>query len=440
MTLTRRRFLQSTGLAVGASAVPVFGRVGPAWADAEVDPATRDRLRLVVLALDGGNDGLNLVVPVEDVPGAPRRAVYDRVRPSIGIPREQLLRLDRPDDADEQLGLHPALTYTHGLYQEGRLAIVQGVDYPDHSYSHATSSEAWECGCPPSGKPSSAGWLGRHLDRVGVGTGEIRGVGVVPELPLILLGEREKGFEVARLPLTLDDGNQAGASERYATAVRYADHEEAESLRRLYGRRMASSIGVVQELADAPPTPNVAGNGVAPQLLTARTMLEGDHGTEVVYLRQPGYDTHEGQANRHRDLMADLDQAIRIFYDGNGQAIGPLDPHIRDRTLIMVTSEFGRRIGENGAGAVAGTDHGAAAPVLLFGPPPSPDVPRVLRGGLLGDHPPMGTVQAPADNLVMTTDMRAVYQSVLTSWLADPEPEYDDHHAFGELPGLFAEA
>ena len=438
MTLTRRRFLQTTGATAIAAGVPVFGRVGAAWGAAEVDPATRDRLRLVVLVLDGGNDGLNLVAPIENVPGAPRRAVYEKVRPSIQIPREQLLRLDRPGDADEQLGLHPAMTFTHGLYGQGRLAIVQGVDYPDHSYSHATSSDAWECGCPPSDHAASTGWLGRHLDRVGVGEGEIRGVGVVPELPLILLGEREKGFEVQRLPMTLDDGSVRGAPERYEVLGRYADHIEAESLRRLYGRRLSSAIGVVEELSGAPQTPSVNGNPLAPQLLTARTMLEGAYGTEVVYLRQGGYDTHDQQASRHQELFADLDQALQLFYDGNGSTIGPIDPHIRDRTLIMVTSEFGRRIGENGAGAVAGTDHGAAAPVLIVGPPPAADVPRTFTGGLYGDHPAMGTVQAPADNLMMTTDMRTVYQTVLTNWLENPEPEYSQ--GFGEIPGLITGA
>ncbi|MBW3661665.1 MAG: DUF1501 domain-containing protein [Actinobacteria bacterium] len=433
MPLTRRQFIQTSGTV--AASLPLIARVGEGVAFAEVDPATRLRPRLVVLVLDGGNDALNMVVPLEDVPGAARRTVYEKVRPSIQIPREQLLRLDQFDDADQQLGFHPALTYLHGLYQAGRISIVQGVDYPNHSFSHQTGTEAWESGSPPNDQELNTGWLGRHLDRVGIGEGEIRGVGIVPELPFILQGERQSGIGIARLPFTLADGSIGGAEQRYETVQRYAMHDPAERLRRAYGRRLSSSMSVVGELSQATAPPNVNGNALAVRLLTARKLLEGDYGCEVVYLRQSGYDTHNGQASRHQDLYSDLSEGIRIFYEGTGNT-GPMPTELADRTLFIITSEFGRRIGENGSGAAAGTDHGAAAPVLLIGPPPESSAgPETLTPGLYGDHPPMGTPLAPADNLAMTQDMRRVYQSVLTSWLGNPEPYYGS--GLDPLPALF---
>jgi uncharacterized protein (DUF1501 family) len=111
--------------------------------------------------------------------------------------------------------------------------------------------------------------------------------------------------------------------------------------------------------------------------------------------------------------------------------VGPLDPVVASRTLLATTSEFGRRIGENSTG----TDHGAAAPMLLVGPGGTPANGAVLTAGIHGDHPNMGTTLLPADNLTMTTDLRRVYQSMLEGWLHDPDPAYGA--AFAALPGLF---
>jgi uncharacterized protein (DUF1501 family) len=194
--------------------------------------------------------------------------------------------------------------------------------------------------------------------------------------------------------------------------------------------------------------------------MTARTVLTADLGVEVVFISTKGYDHHANQLSLHQQRLTDLDQAIEAFYlgtkggvavtDAAGAPIGPLPPALADRTMVMTFSEFGRRIGEN----ASGTDHGAAGPMLLVGPtPPAPGSGEIaLVPGVHGDHPPLGSVTLPADNLAMTTDMRSVYQAVLTKWIDDPtgpSPDEGDPQfvlsgpsldADGSLSGLFAPA
>jgi uncharacterized protein (DUF1501 family) len=111
-----------------------------------------------------------------------------------------------------------------------------------------------------------------------------------------------------------------------------------------------------------------------------------------------------------------------------------VSPELGKRTVMITTSEFGRRIGEAGGAGAAGTDHGAAGPLFVFGPPAGAGG-RELVGGLHGDHPKMGTTTLPADNLEMTTDVRRVYQTVLEEWLGNPDPDYE--RRYGPLEGLF---
>ena len=433
MAVSRRRFLGGTAGAAGLYLLsPVFARAGRALG-VGADPALAERRRLVVIFLGGGNDGLNTVVPIADVPGAARASVYRKLRPSLAYAPEQTLRLDRPADAPHGLGLSPSLPYLHGLYREGRVALVQGVDYPNHSYSHFASTDIWHTGEP---ERSMSGWLGRHLDRAGVSEGEARAVGIGNGLPVILRGDSRQGLGIVNIPSTkFADGadNDLNAKARHDALAGFGAHPEAEELRALHGRTSAATVGLVRNLADA-KVPAATGSRLADALVTARVLLEEDLGVEVVYLQHTGFDTHANQRAQQERLLAELDAALGMFWTGKlgaKQVMEPMTPHLADRTMVMTLSEFGRRIGENGAGAGSGTDHGAASPMFLIGPPAAASQ---LVGGIHGDHPDMGSVALPADNLTMTTDLRRVYESVLTSWLHDPDPLYRRHPP---LSGLF---
>ena len=431
--VSRRTVLKGAGVAAGAAALaPLLGNA----AFADVDPRTRTRRRLVVIDLGGGNDGLNTVVPRT----GDNRLVYQQVRPTIQQAVDSLKPLDRGGRDDGSLGFHSALSALHRLYREDRVAVVQGVDYPNHNYSHFTSNDIWQAGNPEN--IADAGWLGRHLDRCGVPVGELRAVGVGGTLAHALRGRVHSGSQVNNLTEThFSDGTGALATARHDVYGRYANHTALEPSRAAYGAfcgGVLSLDGATRGLTAPAP-----GGPLVNQLLTARTLLNADLGVEVVFVTTGGYDTHANQVTAQNNLLVALDQALEAFFYGTkagepitvggtagnglpspvgtpgtpGTPIGPLPAEVAERTIVMTFSEFGRRIGEN----ASGTDHGAAAPMLFVGPPQPPAGSGVTRlvPGLHGDHPNMGTPALPADNLAMTVDLRSVYQALLTKWIND---------------------
>jgi uncharacterized protein (DUF1501 family) len=448
MAATRRDVLKGAATVAGLGVLsPLLGGV----ARAAVDPQAATRRRLVVIDLGGGNDGLNTVVPRT----GPNRAVYDQVRPTIALPPSSLRPLDRGGADDGSLGLHPGLATLHALYRADRLAVVQGVDYPNHDYSHFVSNDIWQAGNPSNaGDP---GWIGRHLDRTGLTGDELRAVGVGGTLAHALRGRTRSGVQVNSFADThFSEGATPLGVARHTAYGGFGQHTALEPTRQSYGQTCAGTVALDQAtrgLTAATP------GGLADSLLTARELLTADLGVEVVFVSTGGYDTHANQLNVQGAQLTALDQALEAFWFGTvaGAAvvkgatpIGPLAPAVADRTLVMTFSEFGRRIGEN----ASGTDHGAAAPMLLAGPPPPPAGSGRVRlvPGLHGDHPAMGTTTLPADNLAMTTDLRSVYQAVLTKWIDDPtgpRPDAGDPgfvlsgpslDADGSLSGLFGPA
>jgi len=440
MSPTRREFIVGLGAVTGVRLLaPIVVRAGAGLGEALADPATANRNRLIVIFLQGGNDGLNTVIPIGDVRGAPRYSVYRSVRPTIAYKPEPTLGLDRRGDADQHLGLNPKLTNLHRMYKQNRVAIVQGVDYPNHSYSHFTSTDIWQSGQPE--RTPDSGWLGRHLDRAGIGEGELRGLGLGYELPLALRGGHARGVELQDIPNThFADGSVRAAEARHDALARYGHHPLSEPLRHFAGKQAEITVGLVRTLQHMNAPPQLE-NYLAYTLLTARSLMERDFGVECVFINHGygSYDTHTTQVPAQEALLTELDQAIEAFYFGTiaGKPIGvgPISRKLAARTILLTTSEFGRRIGENGAGA-NGTDHGAAGPLFIVGPPATSRVSRYrLVPGLHGEHPKMGTTIAPADNLDMTTDVRSVYQSVLQDWLGNPDPSYERKHA--PVHGLF---
>ena len=428
MPISRRRLIQAAGGAAAAHVVvPAMARVGAAFGATGADPSSANRNRLVVIHLFGGNDGLNTVVPT----AGGNYDVYRKVRPAVSYTPSQTLPLDLAQDRDHHLGLNPKLKTVHSLYRQGRVAVVQGVDYPDHSYSHFTSADIWHSGEPD--RAAASGWLGRHLDRAGVPEGELRGVGVGYELPLMLRGSERSGVEIASIAATrFADGTGAVADARHDALALFDHHASNEPLRRFAGHGGRQAVDLVDAFAKVPAA-KTTGNALGDAMLTARSLLGLNLGVECVFLGVGGFDTHTDQRAQHEQRLQVVDNAIEAFflgtYGGKSLGVGPLSPSLAARTIVLVMSEFGRRIGENGTGPGAGTDHGAAAPVLMVGPRNG-----ALVAGVHGEHPSLGTTKAPADNLVMTTDVRRLYQSVLTDWLHDPDPLYERMPA---LPGLF---
>lgn len=349
MNATRRQFLSGV-LALGAFA-------GLAPQSVKAAPGAR---RLVMVHLFGGNDGLNTVVPYTD-------AAYRKARPTLAL-KEVL-----PIAAG--LGLHPALKPLLPLWQAGQMAVVQGVGYPDPNRSHFISADIWQS----AGRETADGWLGRVAAAQGWDTVQVDDRSLCRAL-WTPLGSRNS------VPLCVQTDQKALAAR--------PDWMQA-ALDRLYGSCGQAHLAGTFAKMKACQGEHWEG---PPLQASLKAMLDlWPHG-RIFHTSLGGFDTHGGQANRQREALGQLATALADFY-GQLQRRG-----WEKETLIVVYSEFGRRVEEN---ASQGTDHGGAAPLFLLG--------GRVKGGLYGEHPSL-TALVDGD-LAHGHDFREVYATVLEDWL-----------------------
>lgn len=403
--LRRRDFLRSglvfgagaAGLAAGYAAVPdAFARGVYA---AKTNGVVNDRV-LVMIQLAGGNDGLRTVIPLQD----PR--LHD-LRPRLG---EMSVGQALPISAD--LGLNQSLKRTKALWDRGRVAIVQGVGYPNPSFSHFESIRVWETGDPSRRQVN--GWLGRTLaanyDSLGhpltaCACGSTGVPGALRDLQATLTvinSQKAFGFtggsEVEAAVGALYRATPGIYGALFDTAMATAQ-EAIASLETARSKYQAKA-----EYSDRQELVFASKNQLAAALQLAAELIVTGTGVKLLHVTLGGFDTHYTELARHDDLMAYLDSAVGAFYED-------LTAHgVADRVLIATWSEFGRRPRENASG---GTDHGAAAPLLLLGDP--------VRGGVYGEAPSLADLDATG-NLKFTVDFRSVYQEILGAHLgADPK-------------------
>jgi uncharacterized protein (DUF1501 family) len=367
---TRRRALLQGGAALA------LGALGPqasvAFASAPV--ATPYRNLLVLVELVGGNDGLNTLCPVDD-------PAYARLRPRLAIPRDAAVRLS------DRASLHPSLAPLVPMWKRDRLAILQGVGYPEPNLSHFRSIEIWET-ASRSDQTLGDGWLARAFAKRPVPT-SFAADGVVVggnELgPLagggtraIALANPEQFLRRARLA--------APAGERRNAALAHilkVEGDIAQAAAHLDGNHAFATT--------FPATP--FGNAVR----TAARVIANDAGVAAVHLSIGSFDTHANQAPTHARLLGDLAQGLVALEAALGE-IGRWD-----RTLVLTYAEFGRRPKENQSG---GTDHGTASVHFALG--------GRVAGGLYGAMPSLDRVGD--GNPPHAIDFRSVYATVLDGW------------------------
>ncbi len=399
MRTDRRSFLKSalassSLVTFGAATVPTF--LGRSAVAAGRSARANDRV-LVVVQLIGGNDGLNTVVPHA-------HDGYARGRRVLRIPGAQALPVTK------EIGLHPGLGGLARLLEADRLAIVQGVGYPNPDRSHFRSMEIWES-ARTDPKAIETGWLGRVLDahppapgadapafRVGGGS-----------LPLAFRARAQAvpSFETLdefRLRLAGDDAakrESRSALDDLARADRSADDALLGFLRRSTLAAYESSRRLEQITAagsDGEGAAKYPEYGLARRLKLIAQIIKAGFGTRLYYTALDGFDTHANQLASHAGLMTELGDSLAAFHAdlaAAGQA---------DRVAVLAFSEFGRRVAEN---ASLGTDHGAAAPCFVIGP--------VAQPGLVGDHPSFDRLDD--GDLIHHTDFRRVYSALLGPWL-----------------------
>jgi uncharacterized protein (DUF1501 family) len=421
---TRRLFLQK-GLALLAAAptVPSFidrtvmAMSDPLDASLTQQTSGKDGKILVVVQMSGGNDGLNTVIPYAD-------DHYHSARPTLGHDASKVIRLT------DYIGLHPNLTGFKELFDDARLAIIQGVGYPNPNRSHFRSMDIWQS-ADPEHEVVTSGWIGRYFDNTCVGADPRIGISLGDQQPVAMHGEHVRTLSFERPEAYRYNGrdaqrylklNQLVAGPATAPAVSVAPVEnhsyvasraiakaapavtaasQLDFLSRTAMDAQASSdqiLRIVQNHREAGTYPaGEFGNG----LRTIAAMIGGGLPTRVYYIALSGFDTHANERARHDQLMTQLSGGIKAFWaDMKAQNNG-------DRVLMMTFSEFGRRVAQNASG---GTDHGTAAPMFLIGPK--------LNPGINGQHPSLADLDQ--GDLKYKIDFRSVYATVLQSWLNTP--------------------
>jgi len=411
--MDRRQFLRTTSAAtVGGLVVRGFGSP---LVDFLGDRSGEDRV-LVIVQLIGGNDGLNTVVPLDQY------SALGQVRPGVLMPESRILRLSGLNGT----GLHPAMTGMRELWEEGKLAIVQGVGYPQPNFSHFRSTDIWETGANRD-QVLQSGWTGRYLHQeypnypagypnadmpdplairidgpVGIGLqhmGTSMGVSINnTDNPLNLTGNI---YQDALRPTCA--GDKLG---HVRTVQRQTDQ---------YGNVINQAAQQGCSRSTLYPTGTTPSGRLGQALKIAAQLICGGLKTRIYWVSIGGFDTHANQvvdADRttgtHATLLRGVSDSIHAFQD-DLRLMG-----LQDRVLGMTFSEFGRRIISNASG---GTDHGASQPMFLFGTKVVP--------GMLGTNPIIPTNATAQTNLPMQYDFRSVYASVLKDWFCLEDADVD---------------
>jgi len=399
MRLSRRALIKDGLLVVSAGMVmpTIFSR-GVASARAMSQEGSRfaqaaSERTLIVVQMAGGNDGLNTVIPFTD-------PLYHQMRPTLAIPDAQVLMLDT------RLGLHPNLKALQPLWEQGHLAIVEGVGYPNQSLSHFQAMDIWQT-LDLSGN-GTEGWLGKLVSGwvdqdghpfkaldVGVQTAQaLQSISTpVPTVASV------NSYRVYPDPTDRDASN----ARMQALMKLYSSYPKTSPYAALLDTTALNAQDGSSQLlqADATYKPAVTyptGAFAEGLKILAEAIVQG-LGLRVGYVTLGGFDTHANQQATHATLMQTLAEGLSAFYtdlDAHGKA---------DNVVVMTWSEFGRRVEENGS---LGTDHGTAAPMFVLGKP--------INKGIYGEPPSLSNLDSNG-NLKYTVDFRSVYATVLDRWL-----------------------
>jgi uncharacterized protein (DUF1501 family) len=389
---SRRSFIQALGLVGGGSMLMGKQSVSAAQATpltVALSESQNDNI-LVIIRLNGGNDGLNTIVPVYDY------ATYANLRPNIRHLEPNLMPLN------DDFSLPNYMNDLESLWGDGQMKVVHGVGYPDQNLSHFRSSDIWASAAHQY--EEHTGWWGRYFEDLY--PDYLTNPPAAP--PAIQVGN------IGNLIFDGFDNNYAftfaNIEQLETVGANGAIHDVINVPNCIYGDKLTflraaanttfTYSGVIHDAYMASSNNANYGNGsLAAQLSAVARLIKGGLGTKVYMVSLGSFDTHANQRYQHQSLLQDLSSSIKAFYED--LASGGWD----QKVLSMTISEFGRRPYENGS---SGTDHGAASPLMLFGP--------ALNGsGFVGEHPDLLTWD-DYDNLIPSSDFRDVYASVLANW------------------------
>jgi uncharacterized protein (DUF1501 family) len=394
---TRRQFLTQT---LRGSSLVALGAVIPQFVARTARAAApgKDNI-LVVIEMTGGNDGLDTVIPYAD-------DLYHKARPTLRQTKDVVVRLD------DHVGLNRGMSGLQSMWEQGHLAVVQGVGYPNPERSHFEAMDIWQSADPK--RLVTTGWLGRAATRIENHSGGVPILHVSnSKLPLALTGAPGGGAVSVndqnsfRLELGGKDGQpkvrRQLLSDLSTPAMAERTTGEANLLSFVQRRQVQTLTAVdhLRELLEGPGALRRFGSGLEPKLQLIAGLIAKGFGTRIFYVSIDGFDTHADQGQQHSNLLGELANSISFFFrqlQTTGNA---------DRVRLMTFSEFGRRVQEN---ASRGTDHGAASCMFVAGPS--------VKGGVVGKHPSLSDLDE--GDLKFHTDFRRLYATLLDGWLGCP--------------------
>jgi len=395
LSMNRRNWLRL----MGASALSLPLTTAPAWA---AGAGLGKDHTLILIELEGGNDGLNTLIPYRD-------DNYRRVRPTLALSGSEVLQLGN------DMGLHPSLSGLARGWERGEVRLVEGVGYPNPNRSHFRSIEIWNAGLGADTKETQ-GWISRLMDQDSLGLdadgitlggemGPLRGPGRFTGLEEIeAFFDQAEALRTAGVLGGYDDGMGDGSTMMHS--VRPGGGNAAlDHLLSVHSNAVGTADLLERKLRQASNRDfDMPDSTLGLQLAAALQLLDAGVTTPVLKVSHGGFDTHAYQAEAHAFLLQELDEAMRGFERA------ARDMGIWNNVTLMTYSEFGRRFHENGS---EGTDHGTAAPVILAG--------GKVAGGFGGARPSLETRDLIEDDMVHTTDFRSVYSGVARDlWGLDP--------------------
>ncbi|MDE3251184.1 MAG: DUF1501 domain-containing protein [Bacteroidota bacterium] len=410
--MKRREFLRNTVPAgvllpslISGFSFRAFGADSPVM-QSLLMPVTETDHVFVIIQLNGGNDGLNMVVPIENFGN------YANARPNIFIPEKSLLALNGKS------GLHPAMTGLKAMYDKGLLNVVQSVGYPQPSFSHFRATDIW-MSASDSNQVVNSGWAGRYLnyeypnfpngypnatmtDPLAIQIGSTTSLTL--QGPVISMGMSiSNTSNFYQLLNGIEDpapDTPAGKELTYIRLVSEQTQQYATVIK-------AAATNTVQQVSYP------INNSLGDQLKIVARLIKGGLQTRIYMVNYGGFDTHSAQVDnsdttigKHANLLMNVSDAIKAFQD-DLKFLG-----VDNRVVGMTFSEFGRRIKSNGS---TGTDHGSAAPLFVFG--------KNVLGGVLGNTPDIPANATVNDNLPFQYDFRSIYSTILANWLCVKESD-----------------
>lgn len=366
--MNRRNFLTLTGTFTGGSLLlPDFLHAFGSQSNLVIGEQC-----VVFIQLNGGNDGLNTFIPFED-------PLYYEYRTKIALSKNDIL------SKNKGMGFHPALKDFAKMQQNGDLTIIQNVGYPQPNRSHFRSQEIWQT-ASDSNKYLNNGWLGRFLDLQCQEHQPTAGINIDAIDNLSLKGNEPNS-------ITVKDPNRFKINTKNDDAVKLSDNPQLDFVRKIANSVYEGSDDIQKALSKSIAEINYPKTGLGKNLEWIVRLIKGNLNSKVYYTSQNGYDTHDNQNTIQQRNLSELNDAIFSFYTELKNA------QLLQNVTLVIFSEFGRRVKDNGNG----TDHGTAAPLFIIG--------GNNKGKVIGKNPNLNDLDN--GDLKYEIDFRSVYASLL---------------------------